>query len=464
MVGSKLFVFGGQVDGEFLNDMWAFDLNSLKLKPFWESYESAPGNEKPPRRTGHASVTHGDHIIIFGGTDGRYHYNDTWLFDVSTRKWTELQCTGYIPSPREGHAAALVDDVMYVFGGRGVDGTDLGDLTAFKLSTQRWFMFQNMGPSPSGRSGHAMASNGTRVFVLGGESSVGAQVEETAVIHVLDTKHIKYPKADPSAAKPGEKTTQLVRKSSAGPPTQEQPPRPSSAGGHVAHTTPFQQAADPEELRRAVSPQNTRTQRPSPNGLPASVNGKPRRVIGGDSDVESSTESVIRERALSPDQVRALSPPARGGTPTGPISIESMVKTVQLQRSESPLVERERTKSPDAQNYVQQQPNLASANGFTSAHGTKTGSVGVVTTDLIRDVKARDAELETLRRREAWMKAALAQALHAGFVYVNASPGDEDRGVTDEQPKIAEAVITLKKIHGRIQVRNIAVPALVTKG
>jgi hypothetical protein len=58
------------------------------------------------------------------------------MFDVTTRKWTELQCTGYIPSPREGHAAALVDDVMYVFGGRGVDGTDLSDLTAFKLSSE----------------------------------------------------------------------------------------------------------------------------------------------------------------------------------------------------------------------------------------------------------------------------------------------------------------------------------------
>jgi hypothetical protein len=133
------------------------------------------------------------------------------------------------------------------------------------------------------------------------------------------------------------------------------------------------------------------------------------------------------------------------------------VKPVQNRRSESPVVERERTKSPDTQNYGQQQPNLASANGLTSVHGAKTGSAGNVTTDLIRDVKARDAELERLRRREAWMKAALSQAMHAGFVYVNANLGDEDRGVTDEQPKIAEAVITLKKRHGRIQVRKLAV-------
>jgi hypothetical protein len=29
----------------------------------------------------------------------------------------------------------LVDDVIYVYGGRGVDGKDLGDLGAFKISS-----------------------------------------------------------------------------------------------------------------------------------------------------------------------------------------------------------------------------------------------------------------------------------------------------------------------------------------
>lgn len=145
----------------------------------------------------------------FGGTDCQYHYNDTWVFDTTTNTWTELTCIGFIPSPREGHAASLVDDVIYVFGGRGVDGKDLGDLSAFRISStftalclcfdlsnisytdQRWYMFQKMGPGPSPRSGHAMASMGSRVFVLGGlgGESLGnpSKPEDPSVVHVLDT-------------------------------------------------------------------------------------------------------------------------------------------------------------------------------------------------------------------------------------------------------------------------------------
>lgn len=48
-------------------------------------------------------------------------------------------------------------------------------------------MFQNMGPSPTARSGHAMASMGSRVFVLGGESFTPARGDDHGIIHVLDT-------------------------------------------------------------------------------------------------------------------------------------------------------------------------------------------------------------------------------------------------------------------------------------
>jgi len=48
-------------------------------------------------------------------------------------------------------------------------------------------MFQNMGPAPSGRSGHAMATYGSKVLVLGGESYTSTKADDPAFIHVLDT-------------------------------------------------------------------------------------------------------------------------------------------------------------------------------------------------------------------------------------------------------------------------------------
>ena len=54
------------------------------------------------------------------------------------------------------------------------------------VTDQRWYVFQNMGVSPSGRSGHAMASIGSKVVVVGGES-LAALKGDPNVIHVLDT-------------------------------------------------------------------------------------------------------------------------------------------------------------------------------------------------------------------------------------------------------------------------------------
>ena len=105
-----------------------------------------------------------------------------------------MDCIGYIPAPREGHSAALVNDVMYIFGGRTEEATDLGDLAAFRISSRRWYTFQNMGPSPSPRSGHSMTAHGKQIVVLAGEpSSAPRDPGELSLVYVLDTHKIRYP-------------------------------------------------------------------------------------------------------------------------------------------------------------------------------------------------------------------------------------------------------------------------------
>ncbi|QRV83089.1 cell polarity protein [Ceratobasidium sp. AG-Ba] len=283
MCGNKFIVFGGQVDGEFLNDLWCFDLQSLvRGTSAWEQLVPAPGNEAPPRRTGHVLVTYENKIYIFGGTDGAFHYNDTWVFDLATRTWTELTCIGFIPVPREGHAAALVGDVMYVFGGRGVDGKDLGDLGSFKISNQRWYMFQNMGPQPSGRSGHAMATADGRMFVIGGESgdASGAaagtpQKDDSLLVHVLDTNLIKYPESKSNAPPPNNKRT-------------------APANG-VAGTPP---SGSPSDARRL---QDNRAQQGTPDRAPANQDDSRR---GAQSVDEPRQREEARRGAQSVDESR----------------------------------------------------------------------------------------------------------------------------------------------------------------
>ncbi|KAL0951449.1 hypothetical protein HGRIS_008138 [Hohenbuehelia grisea] len=488
MSGSKFFVFGGQVDKDFLNDLWAFDLNSLRTTAAWELYEPA-SSARPAQRTGHACIAYADRIIIFGGTDGQYHYNDTWSFDINTRTWSELQCIGFIPSPREGHAAALVDDVIYIFGGRGVDGKDLSDLAAFKISNQRWYMFQNMGPSPSGRSGHAMAAVGTKVFVLGGESFGPSRPEDTGIIHVLDTKHIKYPetgKPPPNGAiQPGQ-GGQAMRRPSVAPPPGQQQQHPGPVINGMRSPSPHGQSIDQEEPRRGMSPANARPIKPI-NGTAQSpfptVNGKgkgpvrPRRddedPSGTDDGMDTSTvESHSRERAVSPDQPqqagsasghpRAKSPAqsvaSRTVSPNGiDINAGSHIPNLTgismgiAARSASPQTV-DRSKPPADAFYQQHSStnNSPTANGFhRPGSRTGNGSVGNVSADLLRDLKAKEAELEATKKQMVWMKNALGKASQAGFI---PPATDELHNIgPDSRGDNAELILKFKQFKSHMQ-------------
>lgn len=421
IVGSRFYIFGGQVDGEFMQDFWAFDLNSLKGTPKWQRIE--PPGESPARRTGHASVTYKDKIYIFGGTDGQYHYNDTWCYDATANTWKELSCIGYIPVTREGHAACLVDDVMYIFGGRGVDGKELGDLASLKLSSQRWYMFANMGPAPSPRSGHILTTYMNKVIVLGGGAFAGpSRPDDPTVVYVLDTTKIKYP---PDSKVNSRKTSLQTN----GPPTSPDGARTTSPD-QITSADSANRAASPLQLQqRNVSAAN------APNGLVGMMQqaaGNGQRSVSAPQQQQPSGVTGSPQRAISPtnpglrDQraayqrgpggqpgpngpQRAISPsgqqPAPYGGPRSQRSIENMRGGAISPTSGAPGMVPQRSINGTLDNAAVIQ------DGFHYGRNASVpNAVGSPTTQSGR------GELEAMRKREAWMKAALELAYKKGFV------------------------------------------------
>ncbi|ESK98105.1 cell polarity protein [Moniliophthora roreri MCA 2997] len=489
---SRFIVFGGQVDGEFLNDLWSFDLNSLRSRATWELIEPT-SPERPAKRTGHICITYGDRIVIFGGTDGQYHYKDTWAFDLNTRKWSELKCIGYIPEAREGHAAALVDDVMYVFGGRAVDGKDLGDLAAFKVSNQRWYMFQNMGPAPSGRSGHAMSSVGAKVFVLGGESFTPPKPDNPNYVHVLDTKHIKYPDSNKLPPQGSQGAPIQGRKPSVSATVPQQQQQARSMSPQVGQ--PYHSDSHEDLRRSAASPPNAgaRSIKPAANGVAVQpfptnhIKGKVPTRSGDDESAPPEERAEQTQRAMTPDQVvlaavgqRARSPTVTSATSGGPGSRATsptnglVEQQQQLQQGPtnimaavngtgraSPVVNVKGSTEPPLVNP--HTPSPTTANGFRpgsrNGHVGGGGSVGNVTAELVRDLKVKEMELEGARRQISWMKEALGKATKAGFVYVGRSGSplvdDREEDQVEESASVGsnkELLFKFKQFKAQIQV------------
>ncbi|KAF2724736.1 hypothetical protein K431DRAFT_217301 [Polychaeton citri CBS 116435] len=322
ILGSKIYIFGGQVEGYFFNDLVAFDLNALQQpQNRWEilirnSIDGGPPHGQiPPARTNHTIVSWGDRLYLFGGTDGVHWFNDVWSYSPVSNSWQQLECIGYIPTPREGHAAALVGDVMYIFGGRTEEGTDLGDLAAFRISSRRWYTFQNMGPSPSPRSGHSMTTIGKHIMVLAGEpSSAPRDPVELAMGYCLDTSKIRYP-PDSASQTPANERIQGYRR-----PSGEKSGVPIVASQSGRGTASPREVRSPDGERDRFAPGDTRmrsesgsrlprpgqqSQLPAPSGPPPQQQPPQPKANGA----PSSRQPTRPDRAFSPsiDTERAQS-------------------------------------------------------------------------------------------------------------------------------------------------------------
>lgn len=144
----QIITFGGWDSTCQYADLWRFDLHTEQLDSI------VPSGEGPSSRSGHSAILldKENQIFIFGGScckNGPYEfYSDSWLFDIDSYEWIQLQCNGDIPSPRSQHSIVSLDsDHLLLFG--GYNGTHvLNDLYVFTISSFTWDKIDYFGDFP----------------------------------------------------------------------------------------------------------------------------------------------------------------------------------------------------------------------------------------------------------------------------------------------------------------------------
>lgn len=171
----RIVMFGGlTTPSERLNDTWILDLASLA----WTQVNTDPNAAKPaPRlRMAHADDRLRNRMIIACGMDtlAAVHspktrmYNDAWALDYNTLTWTLLPTTGD-PAPRFDVLGEVVEDQdrMYMFGGAVQDVIgDSNDLYYLDLLTHTWVLQSPDGTPAAKRNGYTMVWDAARRWLI----------------------------------------------------------------------------------------------------------------------------------------------------------------------------------------------------------------------------------------------------------------------------------------------------------
>ena len=128
---NRMCVFGGlkslsRLTNNSLEDLWCLDINSVLTSGrlvVWK--EQTLTRDHPQARFGHTAllINNNTGMIVFGGSDGRTVFYDTWIYKFRSNEWERLDASpaSLLKSPqsvgRFGHVAVVVGTHLIVHGG-----------------------------------------------------------------------------------------------------------------------------------------------------------------------------------------------------------------------------------------------------------------------------------------------------------------------------------------------------------
>lgn len=108
-------------------------------------------------------------IKRWGGRNDETGCNILFCFDTHTLRWSKPEVTGDIPGVRDGHSACIIDHFMYIFGGFEEEINQFScDVHKLNLKTMHWTYVRTTGQPPSYRDFHTATILNNRMYIFGG--------------------------------------------------------------------------------------------------------------------------------------------------------------------------------------------------------------------------------------------------------------------------------------------------------
>lgn len=167
---TKLYLFGGQFDDTYFNDLAVFDLSSFRRPDsHWEFLK--PTTFSPPPLTNHTMISYDNHLWVFGGDTLQGLINQVFKYDITSNDWSIAETTGTKPPPMQEHAAVVYKHLMVVMGGKDEHDIYLNSVYFLNLKTHEWFKLPTFKAGiPQGRSGHSITLlNNDKLLIMGGD-------------------------------------------------------------------------------------------------------------------------------------------------------------------------------------------------------------------------------------------------------------------------------------------------------
>lgn len=213
---AHVVLFGGYDLNHYSNDVWALPVVDSDTATAdapaaaWVSLGGGSGDEGVTWPTGrhlHSASFHAasGSIFVYGGAPAPSAYSaELWRFSLDTLSWTRLPsnsdsiaCTSAAhaaqPPAMAGHAAALVNDTLYVHGGVTEARSFQARVYTYSITTGCWTAPPTAGAQPDGAFGHSLTYDPAReqLVLFGGKrrprTSSGAYfVDRSSMVRTLD--------------------------------------------------------------------------------------------------------------------------------------------------------------------------------------------------------------------------------------------------------------------------------------